>query len=105
MRVGSLGWEDPLEEEIATHTSILAWEIPWTEEPRGLPSMGSQSWTQLSDSRTVANPCRLSQSTRLQLSLLLKKQPPKHTTLNFPSHSKINRKKRSINIWEITCIR
>ena len=37
-----LGWEDPLEKEIATHSSILAWEIPWTEEPGGLPSMGSQ---------------------------------------------------------------
>ena len=38
----SLGWEDPLEEEMATHSSILAWEILWTEEPRGLQSMGSQ---------------------------------------------------------------
>ena len=37
-----LGWEDPLEEEIATHSSILAWEIPWTEEPGGLQSKGSQ---------------------------------------------------------------
>ena len=37
-----LGWEDPLEKEMATHSSILAWEIPWTEEPGGLQSMGSQ---------------------------------------------------------------
>ena len=37
----SLGWEDPLEEEMATHSSILAWRIPWTEEPGGLQSMGS----------------------------------------------------------------
>ena len=36
MWVPSLGWEDPLEKEIATHSSILAWEIPWTEEPGGL---------------------------------------------------------------------
>ena len=36
MQVQSLGWEDALEEEIATHSSILAWEIPWTEEPGGL---------------------------------------------------------------------
>ena len=42
MWVGSLGWEDPLEEEIATHSSILVWEIPWTEEPGGLQSIGSQ---------------------------------------------------------------
>ena len=41
-RVPSLGQEDPLEEEMATHSSILAWEIPWTEEPGWLQSMGSQ---------------------------------------------------------------
>ena len=40
--VRSLGWEDPLEKEMAIHSSILAWEIPWTEEPGGLQSMGSQ---------------------------------------------------------------
>ena len=42
-------WKDPLEKEIATHCSILAWRIPWTEEPDGLQSMGSQSQTQLSN--------------------------------------------------------
>ena len=41
-RVGSLGQEDLLEEEMATHSSILAWEIPWTEEPGRPQSMGSQ---------------------------------------------------------------
>ena len=46
----TLGWEDPLEKEKATHFSILAWEIPWTEESGGLQSMGLQkSWTQLRD--------------------------------------------------------
>ena len=40
MQVRSLGLEDPLEEEMATHSSILAWEIPWTEEPGGLESIG-----------------------------------------------------------------
>ena len=40
MRVQSLGQEDPLEEEMATHSSILAWRIPWTKEPGGLLSMG-----------------------------------------------------------------
>ena len=40
--VQSLGWEDPLEKEMATHSSILAWRIPWTEEPGGLQSTGSQ---------------------------------------------------------------
>ena len=41
-RVRSLGWEDPLEEGMATHSSILVWRIPWTEEPGRLQSMGSQ---------------------------------------------------------------
>ena len=41
-QVQSLGREDPLEKEMATHSSILTWGIPWTEEPDGLPSMGSQ---------------------------------------------------------------
>ena len=40
--VQSLGWEDPLEKEMATHSSIHAWKIPWTKEPGGLHSMGSQ---------------------------------------------------------------
>ena len=39
---GDLGQEDPLKKEMATHSSILAWEIPWMEEPGGLQSMGSQ---------------------------------------------------------------
>ena len=41
-RVRSLGWEGPLEKEMATHSSTLAWKIPWTEEPGRLQSMGSQ---------------------------------------------------------------
>ena len=47
MWVPSLGREDPLEEGMATHSSILAWEIPWTEEPGGLQSMRCpmKSWT------------------------------------------------------------
>ena len=40
--VRSMGWEDPLEKGMATHTSTRAWEIPWTEEPGGLPFMGLQ---------------------------------------------------------------
>ena len=44
-----LGREDPLEKGMATHSSRLAWSIPWTEEPGGLQSMGSQSRTRLSD--------------------------------------------------------
>ena len=50
MWVRSPGWGDPLEKEMTTHSSILPWEIPWTEEPIGLQAMGSQkSLTSLSD--------------------------------------------------------
>ena len=49
MWVQSLAQKDPLEGEMATHSSIVAWEIPWTEEPGGLQSMGSQSQAQLSN--------------------------------------------------------
>ena len=42
VRAQSLGWEDPLEKGMATHSTILAWRIPWTEEPGGLQSTGSQ---------------------------------------------------------------
>ena len=45
MQVQSLGWEDPLEKEKATQSSILVWKIPWTEESDGLQSMGLQSQT------------------------------------------------------------
>ena len=57
MWVWSLGWEDPLEEEMATHFSILAWNIPWTEEIGGPQSIGSQrvrhDWSNLSCMRTL----------------------------------------------------
>ena len=54
MRVQSLGQEDTLEEGMATHSSILAWEIPWTEEPGGLQSIGLQkNWTRLSTQMTI----------------------------------------------------
>ena len=46
-RVESLDWEDPLEKEMATHSTTLAWKIPWTEEPDRLQSTGSQSRTRL----------------------------------------------------------
>ena len=53
MKVWPLGWEDPLEEEMATHSSILAWKIPWTEEPGGLQSTG---WQEL-DMTNVMSAC------------------------------------------------
>ena len=55
MRVRSLGQEDPLEEEMTTHSRILAWEILWTKEPSGLQSMRSQkSRIRLSDSLSLS---------------------------------------------------
>ena len=60
MRVRSLGPEDPMEKKMATHSSLLAWKIPWTEETGGLQSMGLQSWTQLS---THAVLCRSNEIT------------------------------------------
>ena len=51
-RVQSLGQEDPLEKEMATHSSIVAWKIPWTEEPGGLQSWVSKNHTQLKDKQT-----------------------------------------------------
>ena len=47
--VQSLGWEDPLEKGMGTHSSILAWRISWIEEPGRLQFMGLQSWAQLSN--------------------------------------------------------
>ena len=57
--VRSLGWEDPLEVEMATHSSILAWEIPWTEEPGGLQSVHrvAKSWMQLRLDSTARHSC------------------------------------------------
>ena len=48
-QIRSWVWEDPLEKGMVTHSSILAWKIPWAEEPVGLQSMGLQSRTRLSD--------------------------------------------------------
>ena len=60
-QVRSLRWNDPLEKEMATHSSILAWEIPWTEEPGRIWFMGWQkSLTQRSDSTTTNKPPRKS---------------------------------------------
>ena len=54
--VQPLGQEDALEKGMATHSSILAWRIPWTEEPGGLQAMDSQSWTWLRDFRFSLSP-------------------------------------------------
>ena len=53
MQVPSLDWKDALEKEMATHSSVLAWKIPWTEETGWLQSMGSQSRTQLNMAQSI----------------------------------------------------
>ena len=62
MQVQSLGWEDPLEEGMATHSSVLAWRIPWTEEPGGLRSIGLQEsdsteWLGIGTQHDCTFPC------------------------------------------------
>ena len=56
-QVQSLGQEDPLEKEMATHSSILAWEIPWTEEPGGLRSWGRKELDMLEHARRIDRAC------------------------------------------------
>ena len=56
--VRSLGQEAPLQKELATHSSILAWEIPWTEEPGGYSSQGSKSWTWLATTTATTTTAR-----------------------------------------------
>ena len=63
-QVQSLGQEDPLEESMATHSNILAWRIPWTEEPGGLQSIGSQRDTQLSRHALRINPTNSADSAK-----------------------------------------
>ena len=78
----ALGWEDALEKGMAIHSSILAWEIPWTEEPSGLQSTGSQkSWTRttmryhLMPVRTVA----IKKSTNINAREGVEKREPSYT--------------------------
>ena len=68
MMVRSLGWEDPLEEGMATHSSIPAWEIPWTEEPGRLQSTGSQRVTKHSTEEDFIHLLHISRG-RIQLAV------------------------------------
>ena len=74
--VRSLGREDPLEKEMATHSSILAWRIPWTEEPVGLQSMGSQSRTRLSDFTSLRPSGELLKRFKFKKSIDFKREQP-----------------------------
>ena len=67
-RVQFLGWEDPLEKEMAIHSSILVWRIPWREEPSRLQSAGLQSRTRLSNFTLPLKDCHSSSVSRLVMS-------------------------------------
>ena len=67
-RVQSLGWEDPLEKEMAIHSSILVWRIPWREEPSRLQYTGLQSRTRLSNFTLPLKDCHTSSVSRLVMS-------------------------------------
>ena len=56
-QIWSLGWGDPVEKEMATHSSIFAWEIPWTEEPGGLQYMGSKKESDMTYDQTTTAAC------------------------------------------------
>ena len=55
-QVPFLGWDDPSENRVATHSSIVAWRIPWTEEPGGLQSMGSRKQSDVTEQLTHTHP-------------------------------------------------
>ena len=84
--VWSLGWEDPLEEEMATHSSILAWRIPWTEEPGGLESMGSQSRTRLKQPSSRYYNKALQCTALSKWPLLCTGQPVQHHEQHLPQY-------------------
>ena len=95
--VWSLGWEDPLEKEMAAHSSILAQRIPWTEEPGRLQSMGSQEsdttgWLTLlfNVSSQVADFLSLLLGAAVCLGLLLPVCLPRRSPLQFPLHCTVN---------------
>ena len=65
-QVWSLSWEDPLEKETATHSSILAWEIPWTEGPGGLQSMGHKRVRHDLVTKTTTTMCNHNETTQIK---------------------------------------
>ena len=88
-QVRSLGREDPLEKEVATHSSITAWRIPWTEEPGGLRSMGgkeSDTTEQLNNNKTKNIPCNFSKCEN-------KKFTPIFSPSKFLSHFQVTTRK------------
>ena len=92
MQVHSVGWRDPLKEGIATHASILAWRILWTEELGRLQSRSSQRWTQLSTHTSQ----QLAQEVGAIVTLVL--QMWKQAQGNFPTHTIRNQQTLDANL-------
>ena len=97
-QIQSLGWEDPLEKEMATHSSILAWKISWTEEPGGLQSMGSQrvghNWA---TNTYLLTYCCLSCLPRHRLNAV--SEPNSYSHESFPSISSFSTPSPSLSYW------
>ena len=96
--VWSLGWKDPLEKEMASHSSTLAWKIPWTEKHGGLQAMGSQSRTRLSDFTCSIFSCSTGhfcsrlvffQFSSVTKSCLTLCDPMNHSTPGLPVHRQL----------------
>ena len=95
-QVRSLSWKDPLEKEMATPSSILAWEMPWTKETGGLQSMGSQkSWTRLSNETTD---CQTTLDHRERVDRSSKK-PPEKVFIRLMSRCYLRLKEMNTGIW------
>ena len=75
-RLQFLGWEDPLEKEMAIHSSTLAWKIPWMEDPDRIQSMGSQSRTRLSDFTSLRPSGELLKRFKFKKSIDFKREQP-----------------------------
>ena len=112
--VQSLGWENPLEKEMATHSSLLAWRIPWAEEPGGLQSTGSQRvghdrTTSLSLSLWSGMEARRSSGFLIIILCFCKYWQHQHIRLNRKTMSKVfghnlsNRKMQLVTYWKIKC--
>ena len=93
MWVPSLGWggEDPLEKEMATHPSILAWKIPWTEEPGGLQSMELQKESDMTEHTCTAKRSLLGCLLRLHFQRLLFKTKPHYPSPTPPRKQQLNK--------------
>ena len=108
--VWSLGWENPLEKEMATHSSTLAWKIPQMEEPGGLQSMGSQSQTRLSNftftffkGHATTHYRKMPRTHNLHMCLVTRASTKKENTHTIILGSKVYRKSAVLETFKNVC--